>query len=154
MIKRMRMNVVQVTLMVALGAMAMASCSTRQSGGQKVMYVKADTVRASGATTPFEYPGKVKASEEVNLSFQVAGKLKRIYVSDGGVVRKGQLVAELDDRDYRIQLEAVEAEYNNVKADAERVIRLYKQGASTASNYDKARYGLQQITAKYENCKN
>lgn len=115
----MRMNVVQVTLMVALGAMAMASCSTRQSGGQKVMYVKADTVRTSGAATPFEYPGKVKASEEVNLSFQVAGKLKRIYVGDGGTVRKGQLVAELDDRDYRIQLEAVEAEYNNVKADAE-----------------------------------
>lgn len=154
MIKRMRMNVVQVTLLVALGAMTMSSCSTRQTSGQKVMYVKADTVRASGAATPFEYPGKVKASEEVNLSFQVAGKLKRIYVSDGGVVRKGQLVAELDDRDYRIQLEAVEAEYNSVKADAERVIRLYNEGASTASNYDKARYGLQQITAKYENCKN
>lgn len=150
----MRMNVVQVTLMVALGAMAMASCSTRQTSGQKVMYVKADTVRASGAAAPFEYPGKVKASDEVNRAFQVAGKLKRIYVGDGGTVRKGQLVAELDDRDYRIQLEAVEAEYNNVKADAERVIRLYKQGASTASNYDKARYGLQQITAKYENCKN
>ena len=83
------MNVVQVTLLVALGAMTMSSCSTRQSGGQKVMYVKADTVRTSGAATPFEYPGKVKASEEVNLSFQVAGKLKRIYVSDGGVVRKG-----------------------------------------------------------------
>lgn len=70
MIKRMRMNVVQVTLMVALGAMAMASCSTRQTGGQKVMYVKADTVRASGAATPFEYPGKVKASEEAGQPHQ------------------------------------------------------------------------------------
>lgn len=154
MIKEMKMNVVQVTLLVALGAMMMTSCSTRQTGGKKVMYVKADTVRASGAVTPFEYPGKVKASEEVNMAFQVAGKLKRIYVGDGGTVRKGQLVAELDDRDYRIQLEAVEAEYNNVKADAERVMRLYNEGATTASNYDKARYGLQQITAKYENCKN
>ncbi len=148
------MNVVQVTLLVALGAMTLASCSTRRTGGQKVMYVKADTVRASGAAKPVEYPGKVKASEEVNLSFLVAGKLKRIHVGDGDVVRKGQLVAELEDRDYRIQLEAAEAEYNNVKADAERVMRLYNEGATTASNYDKARYGLQQITAKYENCRN
>ncbi len=149
-----RMNIVQVALMLALGAITSGSCSTRQTGGQKVMYVKSDTVRASAVATSYEYPGKVKASEEVNLSFQVAGKLKRLYVGDGGVVSKGQLVAELDDRDYRIQLEAVEAEYNNVKADAERVTRLYNERATTAANYDKARYGLQQITAKYENCKN
>lgn len=148
------MNVVQVALLVALGAVALTSCSTRQEGGQKVMYVKADTVRASGADAPFEYPGRVKASEEVNMAFQVAGKLKRIHVGDGETVRKGQLVAELDDRDYRIQLAAAEAEYNNVKADAGRVIRLYNEGATTASNYDKARYGLQQIAARYENCKN
>ncbi len=148
------MNVVRVSLTVALGAVMLASCSTRRTDGQKVMYVKVDTVRASDAATLFEYPGKVKASEEVNLSFQVAGKLKRIHVGDGGVVRKGQLVAELDDRDYRVQLEAAEAEYNSVKADAERVMRLYKERATTASNYDKARYGLQQIEAKYENCKN
>lgn len=148
------MKVVQITLLVALGAMTLVSCATRQTDGKKEMYVKADTVRASGVAAPFEYPGKVKASDEVNMAFQVAGKLKRIYVGDGEIVSKGQLVAELDDRDYRIQLEAVEAEYNNVKADAERVMRLYKEGATTASNYDKARYGLQQITAKYENCKN
>ncbi len=154
MLKEMKMNVVWVTFLVALGTMTMASCSTGQTGGKKVMYVKADTVRTSAAAAPFEYPGKVKASNEVNMAFQVAGKLKCIYVGDGGTVRKGQLVAELDDRDYRIQLEAVEAEYNNVKADAERVIRLYKEGATTASNYDKARYGLRQVAAKYENCRN
>lgn len=151
---KMKMNAVRVALLMALGAMAMASCTPRQTSGGKVMYVKADTVRSSAGSTPFEYPGKVKASDEVNMAFQVAGKLKRIYVGDGETVRKGQLVAELDDRDYRIQLEAVEAEYNNVKADAERVMRLYSEGATTASNYDKARYGLRQIAAKYENCKN
>ncbi len=154
MTKRMRINVVQATLMLALGAVTSVSCSTRQTGGQKIMYVKADTVRVSGEATPLAYPGKVKASEEVNLSFQVAGKLKRIYAGDGAVVGKGQLVAELDDRDYRVQLEAVEAEYKSVKADAERVIKLYKEGVTTASNYDKARFGLKQIEAKYENCKN
>lgn len=148
------MNVVQVALLVALGAVALISCSTRRPSGKKVMYVKADTVKVSVAEAPLEYPGRVKASEEVNLAFQVAGKLRHIHVGDGEIVRKGQLVAELDDRDYKIQLEAAEAEYNNVKADAERVIRLYNEGATTASNYDKARYGLQQISAKYENCRN
>ena len=42
----------------------------------------------------------------------------------------------------------------SIKAEAERVMALYDQNVATADAYDKARYGLQQITAKYENARN
>ena len=135
-------------------ALTLSSCESRKTVAKPQLLVKADTVEVAGNGTVLEFPGKVTASEEVNMAFQVAGKLDRIYVGDGMRVAKGQLIASLDDRDYWTQLEAAEAEYNNVKADAERVMRLYRDSATTAMNYDKARYGLQQITAKYENCKN
>lgn len=137
-----------------LASVVMTSCARQVERAENVQYVKTETVGVCEKIVPLEYPGRVKAAEEVNLSFQVAGKLKKIHVGDGESVTRGQLLAELDDRDYALQLEATEAEYTNVKVDAERVMRLYRENAVTASNYDKARYGLKQMEAKYENCKN
>jgi RND family efflux transporter MFP subunit len=75
-------------------------------------------------------------------------------VKEGDHVRKGQVVAVMDSRDYRVQLAATQAEYAQVKADAERVMALYAEGNTTASNNDKARYGLEQITQKLANHRN
>ena len=91
-----------------------------------------------------QYPGKVKAAEDANLSFRVSGTIRKIYVKDGTRVRKGQLLADLDPTDYQIQLDATEAEYLQVKSEAERVMALYKDGGTTPAANDKAEYGLKQ----------
>ncbi|NLA50045.1 MAG: efflux RND transporter periplasmic adaptor subunit, partial [Bacteroidales bacterium] len=49
---------------------------------------------------------------------------------------------------------ATEAEYNQIKAEAERVIALYEKNGVTPNDYDKGVYGLQQITAKLNAHKN
>ena len=72
----------------------------------------------------------------------------------GNFVRKGQVLAQIDQRDYEIQLAATEAEYNQVKNEAERVIALYKKDVVTENQYYKAVHGLEQITAKYDSHKN
>lgn len=63
-------------------------------------------------------------------------------------------MAEIDSRDYAVQLSATEAEYNRIRTEAERVIALYEKGSVTPNDYDKAVYGLNQIKAKYEAHKN
>jgi RND family efflux transporter MFP subunit len=75
-------------------------------------------------------------------------------VKAGDHVRKGQLLAAMDPRDYQTQLNATQAEYASIKADAERIIAMYNEESTTASNYDKARYGLEQITQKLNNHRN
>lgn len=116
--------------------------------------VRVDTVRFPQDAIELQYPGHVVASTEVNASFKVAGILKRVYVDGGDHVKAGQLLAEIDPVDYKVQLSATEAEYAQVKADAERIMGLYQEEGTTASNYDKARYGLKQIEAKLENHRN
>lgn len=100
------------------------------------------------------YPGKVKAASDVDLAFRVAGPLAVLPVEEGGFVKKGQVIAEIDRRDYEIQLSATEAEYKRIKAEAERIMELYKRGSIPVNDYDKAVYGLQQITAKYDTHRN
>lgn len=116
--------------------------------------VRIDTAVTAGMGRVLQFPGRVVASSEANVSFRVAGPLRRVYAQEGKRVAAGQLLAELDPTDYKVQLSATEAEYSQVKAEAERVIALYGEDGTTASNYDKARYGLQQIEAKLQNHRN
>ncbi len=104
-------------------------------------------------TNSLQYPGKVKAAQDISLAFRVSGTIQKIYVKDGARVQAGQLLAELDPTDYQVQLDATEAEYKQIKAEAERVMALYKDNGTTPSANDKAVYGLKQITAKYRHHK-
>lgn len=137
-----------------IGLLAGSSCSNRKTGEADIANVRLFTVENADNTSVQEFPGRVKAAEEVSMAFKVSGTLKRVCVEDGSRVSAGQLVAEIAPRDYQVQFDATEAEYLKVKAEAERVMALYADSVSTADAYDKARYGLKQITAKYENARN
>lgn len=129
-------------------ALFLLGCSPGPGRPPRVQTVKVDTVVVHGERDAVAFPGRVQASAEVNLAFRVSGKIREILAREGERVRRGQLLARLDDRDYALQLSATTAEREQVKGDATRVIELYHRGGATASDYDKARHGLTQIEAK------
>ena len=131
---------------------ACGNSQTKQDRGKAT--VQADTVKSYQGELSIIYPGKIQAASEVKLSFRVAGPIRAVLPEVGAFVKKGELIAEIDPRDYEIQLSATEAEYNQVKEEAGRVIELYKRGSVPANDYDKAVSGLKQITAKYNAHKN
>lgn len=139
---------------IALLLLLAAGCSGSQQQHRQLPAVQIAGVEPYGAAQQLQFPGRVKPAQEVNLAFQVAGTLQSFRVAEGAPVRRGEVLATLDPRDYRLQAEAAEAEYRQIKAQAERVIGLYEEGAATADEYDRARYGLQQIEAKYRNSRN
>lgn len=142
------------TMAAAVALVATAACKRSDTDGERSVAVQLFTVESGTSGSVSEYPGRVKAAEEVNMAFKVSGNLLRVLPEEGAYVRSGQLLAELDPRDYQLQYDATLAEYNKVKAEADRVIRLWGDSAVSADAYDKARYGLQQITAKLDNARN
>lgn len=140
---------------MAAGCLLLVACSkSKGAGEEEVQYVKTAKAKRISDAAELSYPGRTKSSEEVNVAFRVTGPIQHVYVKEGQFVRKGQLIAQMDPRDYQVQLSATQAEYEQIKADAERVMALYKEDGTTASNYDRARYGLQQITEKLAHHKN
>lgn len=126
-------------------------CAEGTSKKEQERYVKCDTVKAAGSSvTESRFSGRVKAASEADVAFRVAGQIARMNVTQGQFVRQGTIIAQLDDRDYRTQLAATEAEYNSVKSEVDRVVELYVKKSVTPNEYDKAVYGLKQITAKLE----
>lgn len=135
-------------------ALTFSSCGNKKEKVEEAPLVDVcKAVDANGEVTQ-TFTGKTKPASEVKLAFRVSGQIERMLVKEGDLVRKGQVVAIMDSRDYQVQLNATQAEYNQIKADAERVMALYAEGNTTASNNDKARFGLQQITQKLQNHKN
>ena len=97
-------------------------CSGRPEGAVRLPIVRIDTVGVYGTPRTVQFPGCVRAAQEVNAAFKVGGTLRTIFAEEGEFVRRGAPLAALDARDYRLQAEAAEAEYKRAKAEAERVM--------------------------------
>lgn len=89
--------------------------------------------------------GIVNADKEISLGFKAAGQVKSIYVKDGQRVKKGTLLAELDDSDYLLGVQAYQAQYDQLEREVARLEKLYKTGSVAGNDYDKAKTGLAQL---------
>lgn len=82
------------------------------------------------------FPGRVEASDRVDLSFRVSGPLIELPIERGVEVKKGQLLARIDPRDYRIALDEARAAFNKAEADYLRYQNLYEKDAVSVSELD------------------
>lgn len=72
------------------------------------------------------------------LSFRVGGPVVDFDVHPGQFYRKGQMIAAIDNRDFRIRRERAEAVFRQAEAEYNRVAVLYEKGNISGSSYEKA----------------
>lgn len=137
-------------MIIALLTWGVLGCKKTQPVVDIPQLVKSVEVSNWEGNVSVTYPGKLKATENVKLAFRVAGPIKKIHVQEGQQVKKGQLLAELDARDYQLQYDASQAEYSQVKEETERIIELYRRGSVSVNEYDKAVAARKRVTALYQ----
>ncbi len=103
------------------------------------------------------FPGRAKATREVDLSFRVTGPLITRPIDVGNEVKKDQVLARIDPRDFETnlrnvqgQLSRVQAALKRANADFDRVSRIRKQdpGAVSEVMVDRAREAVDQSKAE------
>jgi ABC exporter DevB family membrane fusion protein len=68
-------------------------------------------------------PGRVEPySEDIKLGAELSGKLKHVLAEEGDSVTAGQTLAELENTDYRAQVESAEAEVAQREAELRKVL--------------------------------
>lgn len=92
------------------------------------------------------FPAVIDAIQKADISFRVSGKIQKILVKEGDVVNKGQVLAELDQTDFKITLKDRQASYDTAKANYDRAVSLVKKGAISQADHDN-------IRAKYHTAK-
>lgn len=102
--------------LLVLGALLLSACSRHdgtESRTRPALVVTPQPVDSRYAI----FPGEVHAQQESTLSFRVAGKLAIRHVDMGDRVSKGQVLAELDPDDLKLQAESAKAQLAAAAAD-------------------------------------
>jgi len=99
--------------------------------------VKLMTISLGEDAGTLEFPGNVKATQSVELGFEVAGKIVELPISDGQAVKKGALLGKLDEADFIAVREAAEADRKAARSAYERAKRIFDQGAGSQAEVDK-----------------
>lgn len=134
--------------MFLLASTLLAGCAEEEVQKVQIRPIKAVQIGGVEVFTGRWFPGKAKATQEANLAFRVAGTLKEFPVKLGDEVQKGDLLARLDTRDYKVDLRNAQAQLRKVQAAVQlaetefrRVenIRLQDPGAVSQSMVDTRR---------------
>ncbi len=110
---------------------------------QHYMYVETDNAQVEAHT--------------VLISAKLSGYLKEVFVSDGRKVKKGEVLVQMDNRDFSSALEAAKSEVLSLEArkkDAEknyyRLKGLLAKAVVSQQQFDSAAATYHEIKAKYE----
>ncbi len=117
--------------------------------------VKAMLLETPKSETVRSFPGTAQATREVNLAFRVAGPLVKLNGDTGDKVSKGALIAQIDSRDFRVQIKTLEAkvasskaQYAQSKLQYERYTNLVKVNAAAKATYDQVKATFEMARAQ------
>lgn len=89
-----------ILLITALSALA--ACSRKVEQVEEVRPVRVLTIAADTVDAIAEFPGEVRARYESRLGFRVGGKIVARKVEVGSLVRRGQVLMQLDPQDLQL----------------------------------------------------
>jgi RND family efflux transporter MFP subunit len=78
---------------------------------ERSVSVTAAPVTRGELVIPVVAEGSVRARHSTEIKFEVAGRIDKVLVQEGERVRKGQTLAVLDDREFRISVEEAHTRY-------------------------------------------
>lgn len=123
-----------------------ASCIGNKEKEQSKVLVKTEKAVGYSIGNEQEYPFISRPYRTSELSFRVGGPIDRFDVFAGNYYKQGSIIAEIDPRDFRIRKERSEAVYKQMKAEYERIRKLYEKDNISASQYEKVKADY--VTAK------
>ena len=116
------MHILSVAL-IAILAITLSACGDVSNSQPLNKLVDVTTFSYQTAPRIMDYPGRVQARYQTELSFQVEGRLIERLVEVGDVVQKGDLIAVLDAKDYALSNESYSNKKKAAEADLQRAQR-------------------------------
>ena len=118
--------------------------------------------------------GNIYAEDEVKISSDVSGEIVELYVKEGQVVQKGELLTKIQPETYQALLEQAQAQYNNatanlknaqanyhnllakskqVQAQLTNAEQIYQRAKKLYASQSTSQADLEQATANYQSAK-
>lgn len=150
------MNLALLTLILML-----ASCGEKlEEAPKKLRPLKYQTVRNSNAGVARTFSGTAEMDKTIELSFRSSGILSEFDLVLGQRVKKGQLLARLDNVQARLSYEQALTNLNSAASNLkttrlglDRARNLFEKGSTALSQYESAKNAYQTALESYESAK-
>jgi RND family efflux transporter MFP subunit len=123
-------RLLSIPLALAVAAAALAGCTRQEAAPEPVRSVKVMAVGVGTFQSSHEFAGEVKPRIESRLGFRVAGKIIKRQAEVGQRVKAGDVLAQLDARDYQLAAEAARAQVNAAQTNRDLAAADYKRYAA------------------------
>lgn len=131
----------------------LVSCGPKPSG----ISVETTTAQHGAISNSVTATGTIEAIKTVTVGTQVSGTIKGIYVDFNSHVKKGQLLAKIDETALQAQVDQTTAQVASAKAQLiyqkatfERAKALYDKDLTSKAEFDQAQFNLSTAEASYQ----
>jgi len=155
----MRFNTYKVLFLFVL--IILNSCKEKVEEKTVVLRpVKFEVVGSANTESIRTFSGVARAGDEIDLSFRSNGIITKLNAVVGQQVKKGDLIARLDNVQANLAYEqsisalnTAKSAMNTAKSSLDRVKSLYEKGSNSLSDYEKAKNSYQSALDQYESAK-
>lgn len=130
--------------------LGLSACSHQASENPVLRNVILTSPLLSGSETNSEFSGNIEEGKSVNASFMAEGKINHLYVKEGDRIKKGQLIASLDDSDYQIGVNQLMAQFNQMTEEKKRMDEMFSRHNIAPNDYEKFSAGYEQLKLQLE----
>lgn len=129
----------------------LVACETETPEPKKVLRpVRYQVVELTSGERVRSFAGTAKSGEETRLSFKVKGTIRQLLVKVGDTVQRGQMIAEIDAKDYVLQQQEADAALARARAEARRAAANYSRTRALYENNNASREELDTARASHE----
>mgnify|MGYP000811014864 CR=1 FL=1 len=114
---------------------------------QRTLKVNAQVIKPHLLTDEILVTGRLVPDEEVSLSFETSGKITDIFFTEGTLVKRGELLAKVNDRQLQAQLKRLEAQIPLAEDRVFRQNALLKRDAVSKEAYEQVKTELATLNA-------
>lgn len=149
-------------LALSLFLFAFGSCGNGNEKQIQERYrpVKFQEISYSGIGQVRSFNGTARSDKEINLSFRTSGILTVLNIANGQSVKKGDLLARIDNSEAQLSLEQTisalsssRANLNTATSTLDRTRTLFEKGSASLSDYENAKSSYASAKANYESSK-
>jgi membrane fusion protein, multidrug efflux system len=151
------LNKIHATAVTLAVTAMLGACSSDRAPVEPARTVRTAEIRYDAAHEVHRYAGTVQSRYEVDQAFRVSGKVVQRKVDVGQTVREGDVLAVLDDKDYRLaegaarqQWHAAVTQARQAESDRQRLNDLKSDGSVSAADDERAHSAAQTAQAAAE----
>ena len=125
---------------VLFSSLILAACERAPVETPEVVRpVRIITISSLQGGDSVSYPGEIQGAQNVNIAFEVSGRIIEMPAQEGIEVNEGDVLARLDPADYQSSLDAAAARARASKETFDRYSEVFERGAISVQELDTRR---------------